>query len=190
MPWSTQGIVIDSHYRKRLYIILHLHTQYDDLPFSTMSHLPPASCMVSGPNFQASRLCRGQDHDTVHIFCSNMWHPAICPSVTKPVNREHNLQMEVPMEKNMNAGMFHCHVWLPAGRWVIGYWKLSAFLCMKIAILESTPLAKAQSGMPMRAQNRRSFVVCNHHQPSIFVANNVWDCYIHIYIHTHIDWSF
>ena len=119
------------------------------------------------------------------FFCSNMWHPAICPSVTKPVNREHNLQMEVPMEKNMNAGMFHCHVWLPAGRWVIGYWKLSAFLCMKIAILESTPLAKAQSGMPMRAQNRRSFVVCNHHQPSIFVANNVWDCYIHIYIYTH-----
>lgn len=57
--------------------------------------------------------------------------------------------------------MFHCRVWLPAGRWNISDWKLLAFLSIRIAILECTLYwLKLKEGC---ACVHKSLVICINH---------------------------
>ena len=124
--------------------------------------------------------------------CSNMLHPPIYPPVIKGgsgEHREHREQMEVSMEKNtsLNEGMFPCHIWLPAGRWIMSDWKL---------FFHSFPLELPFWSLPywLKFQEgcacvHKSLVICSV-QPSStihFCGQECWPKPINVRL---INWTF
>ena len=104
-------------------------------------------------------------------------------------HREHREQMEVSMEKNtsLNEGMFPCHIWLPAGRWIISDWKL---------FFHSFPLELPFWSLPywLKFQEgcacvHKSLVICSV-QPSStihFCGQECWPKPINVRL---INWTF